>query len=321
MFARNITERAGRVCVNAQRALALAARARRWHAWPLHSRAGCGSTDHRSPITDHAIRAGFTLLELLLVIGIITMLLVLITPAFTSMKTGADLTNAVYGIQGVLEHARTYAKANHTYVFVGFAEVDSSVDPSVSPQVTTGDTPYGRVAMAVVAAKDGTSQYQYATTDQGNDWNANYANGAHLIAVGKLQTYENLHSVPLDFASWTPTSHPNSKMARYQPTGPPYILSNALSRSVTPFTWPLGSPLDSGYQYLFDRVISFDPTGIARIATSTNGDAIAHVIEIDFQPAHGTVFQPLPPNFNQDVGSHAVIQLGTTDGAVRVYRP
>ena len=147
MFARNITERAGRVCVNAQRALALAARARRWHAWPLHSRAGCGSTDHRSPITDHAIRAGFTLLELLLVIGIITMLLVLITPAFTSMKTGADLTNAVYGIQGVLEHARTYAKANHTYVFVGFAEVDSSVDPSVSPQVTTGDTPYGRVAM------------------------------------------------------------------------------------------------------------------------------------------------------------------------------
>ena len=265
--------------------------------------------------------SAFTLLELLLVVGIIAILLVLITPAFTSMKTGADLTNAVYGIQGVLEHARTYAKANHTYVFVGFAEVDSSVDPSVSPQITTGDTPYGRVAMAVVAAKDGTSQYQYATTDQGNDWNANYANGAHLIAVGKLQTYENLHSVPLDFASWTPTAHPNSKMARYQPTGPPYILSNALSKSVTPFTWPLGSPLDSGYQYRFDRVINFDPTGIARIATSTNGDAIAHVVEIDFQPSHGTVFQPLPPNFNQDVGNHAVIQLGATDGAVRVYRP
>jgi hypothetical protein len=224
-------------------------------------------------------------------------------------------------VKGVLDNARAYAKANHTYVFVGFAEVDSSVDPSVSPQITTGDTPYGRVAMAAVAAKDGTSQYEYATTDQGNDWKANYANGAHLIAVGKLQTYENLHFVPLDFGSWTPTAHPNSKMARYQPTGPPYILSNALSKSATPFTWPLGSPLDSGYQYLFDRVINFDPTGIARIATSTNGDAIAHVIEIDFQPAHGTVFQPVPADFDQDVGSHAVIQLGTTSGAVRVYRP
>jgi hypothetical protein len=199
--------------------------------------------------------------------------------------------------------------------------VDSSVDPSVSPQNTTGATPYGRVAVAVVASKDGTSQYQYATSDQGNDWTANYANGAHLIAVGKLQTYENLHFVPVDFGSWSPTAHPNSKMARYQPTGPPYILGHALSNSVTPFTWPLGSPLDSGYQYRFDRVINFDPTGIARIATSTNGDAIAHVMEIDFQPSHGTVFQPLPDSFNQDVGNNAVIQLGTTSGAVRVYRP
>jgi prepilin-type N-terminal cleavage/methylation domain-containing protein len=190
---------------------------------------------------------GFTLLELVIVIGIIAILLVLVGPAFTTLTSGTDVSSAIYGVKGVLENARAHAKANHTYVFVGFAEVDSSVDPSVSPQITTGDTPYGRVAMAVVAAKDGTAQYEYATTDQGNDWKANYANGAHLIAVGKLQIYENLHFVPLDFGSWTPTAHPDSQMARYQPTGPPYILSNALSKSVTPFTWPLGSSLDSGY--------------------------------------------------------------------------
>jgi type II secretory pathway pseudopilin PulG len=266
--------------------------------------------------------SAFTLLELLVVIGVIGMLLVLIGSAFTTITSASDVAGAIYGIKGVLENARAYAKANHTYVFVGFAEVDSSVDPSVSPQITTGDTPYGRVAAAVVASKDGTSQYQYSRNgDQGNDWTANYANGAHLIAVGKLQTYENLHFVPLDFGSWTPTAHPNSKMARYQPTGSPFILGRAGSSSVTPFTWPLGSPLDSSYQYRFDRVINFDPTGIARIATSNNGDDIAHVIEIDFQPTHGTVFQPLPAGFNQDVGNHAVIQLGTTSGAVRVYRP
>jgi prepilin-type N-terminal cleavage/methylation domain-containing protein len=264
---------------------------------------------------------GFTLLELLIVIGVTGILLVLIGPALTTLTSGAGVSSAIYGVKEVLENARTYAKANHAYVFVGFTEVDSSVDSSVSPQITTGDTPYGRVAVAVVASKDGTSQYQYATSDQGNDWTANYANGAHLVAVGKLQTYENLHCVPVDFGSWSPTAHPNSKMARYQPTGPPYTLGHALSSSVTPFTWPLGSPLDSGYQYRFERVINFDPTGIARIATSTNGDAIAHVIEIDFQPTHGTVFQPLPPDFNQDVGNHAVIQLGTTNGAVRLYRP
>src|SRR5438046_2748553 len=41
------------------------------------NRAGCGSTDHRSPITDHAVRAAFTLIELLVVVGIIGLLLVL----------------------------------------------------------------------------------------------------------------------------------------------------------------------------------------------------------------------------------------------------
>jgi type II secretory pathway pseudopilin PulG len=291
--------------------------------------------DCRSPITDLPRRSrakagyysllprerasAFTLLELLVVIGIIALLMVLIAPAFTNIKSGNDFTAAVYGIQGLLENARTYAKANRTYVFVGFAEVDSSVDPSVSPQVTTGSTPYGRVAVAVVASKDGTRHFDYAITGQGSDWTANYSNGSHLIAIGKLQTYENLHFVPVDFGSWTPTAHPNSKMARYQPTSAPYILGNAASTSVTPFTWPVGSPLNSGYQYRFDRVINFDPTGIARIATSTNADAIAHVMEIDFQPTHGTVVPPVPTD--QDVGNHAVIQLGTTSGAIRVYRP
>ena len=270
---------------------------------------------------------GFTLLELLIVVGIIGLLLVLIGPVFTSMKTGADFTNAVYGIQGVLENARTYAKANRTYVFVGFAEVDSSVDPSVRPQVTAGPTPYGRVAIAVVASKDGTRHFQYTTANQGSDWQSNYEDsskpeyhGRHLLAVGKLKVFENLDFIRWNFGSWTAASHPNSKMARYQSTAP-YTLSGDWSglTPATPFSWPLGSPLNSGYQYRFDRVIYFDPTGIARIATSTNADAIAQVMEIDLQPTHGTLVPPNPSN--QDVGNQAVIQLGTTDGAVRVYRP
>jgi prepilin-type N-terminal cleavage/methylation domain-containing protein len=259
----------------------------------------------------------FTLVELLVVIGIIAILMVLIVPAFTNIKSAGDVTNAVYGVQGLLENARTYAKANHTYVFVGFAEVDSSVDSSVTPQVTTGSTPFGRVAVAVVASKDGTRQCQYTTSSQGSDWTANYSNGSHLVALGKLERYENLHF--LDFPPWTPAAHPNSNMARFQPTGTTYRLGNAASTSVTPFTWPLGSPLSSGYQYRFNKVINFDPQGIARIATSTNADELAQFMEIDFQPTHGTLVPPVPTN--QDVGNHSAIQIAPRTGATRIYRP
>ena len=141
-------------------------------------------------------RRAFTLIELLVVMGIIATLMVLVAPAFTSLKSAGDVTNAVYGIQGLLDNARTYAKANNTYVFVGFAEVDSSIDSSVSPQVTTGATPYGRVAVAVVASKDGTRHFQYATSGQGSDWQLNYAvqqtriSGGHLAAVGNAEVRE-----------------------------------------------------------------------------------------------------------------------------------
>ena len=43
--------------------------------------------------------------------GIIALLMSLVAPAFTNLKSAGDVTNAVYGIQGFLDNARTYAKA------------------------------------------------------------------------------------------------------------------------------------------------------------------------------------------------------------------
>lgn len=260
------------------------------------------------------VRAGFTLLELLIVVSILTLLLILMVPAFTSLKSAGNVTDAIYGIKGLLENARTYAKANHTYVFVGFAEVDSSVDPSASQQVAGN----GRVAVAVVASKDGTRQFNYVTSNQGSDWTAGYANGARLIAIGKLQRYENLHFLGVNFGSWLPSDHPNSNMARYQPSNNTYNLGT--SSSVTPFSWPLGKSLGNG-QYNFTIVVYFDPTGIARIATSNNADEISSVMELDLLSAHGTVPSPTPIPFVQDIGNHAVLQIAPMSGEVRIYRP
>ena len=84
---------------------------------------------------------GFTLLELLIVVGIIAVLFVLLAPAFTYIKGGTDVTSAAYTIKDVLDTARTYAKANNTYTWVGFFEEDTP-SPPTSP-ATPG---IGRVA-------------------------------------------------------------------------------------------------------------------------------------------------------------------------------
>src|SRR6266480_1574426 len=100
------------------------------------------------------LTSGFTLIELLVVIGVIILLTVLLTPAFTNLKSAGDVTSAAYTIKGVLEQARTYAMANNTYTWVGFYEEDVSQSPSNPATPGTG-----RLIMSIVASKDGTNIY------------------------------------------------------------------------------------------------------------------------------------------------------------------
>ena len=83
---------------------------------------------------------GFTLLELLIVVGIVGLLMVLIAPAFTTIKGGTDVTSAAYTIKGVLDTARTYAKANNTYTWVGFFEEDASARQPIRPPPGRGES-------------------------------------------------------------------------------------------------------------------------------------------------------------------------------------
>src|SRR5438876_6787451 len=119
---------------------------------------------------------GFTLLELLIVVGIIAVLLVLIAPAFTYIKGGTDVTSAAYTIQGALDTARTYAKANNTYAWLGFSG-------SIGSNVT------GSIALSVVASNDGTDLGTSVNQSPGNRVNITTL----VTAVAKVIRLDNAH--------------------------------------------------------------------------------------------------------------------------------
>jgi len=232
-------------------------------------------------------------------------LLVLVAPAFTSIKSGTDVTSAAYTIKGVLDTARTYAKANNTYTWVGFFEGDVS-QPPTNP-ATSG---IGRLVMSIVASKDGTRGYDLTNPTLPNPAWTNYNNGANLVAVTKLQYLDNVHlATTLNGPSYQPPT--SGSMARPWIQSNNYVIGNA-SPSVTPFDWPLGSGLSAG-QYSFQKVINFDPQGVVRIQYSTDSDAIAAYIEVGLQQTHGTSVSSSP--------NVVAIQLGGVGGEVSVYRP
>ena len=257
-------------------------------------------------------RVAFTLVEMLVVMGVILVLLALLVPAIKGIAGGNDFTMATGGIANTLEQARAYAMANNTYVYVGINEFDVTESSSVSPR-SAGPGKFGQVVVAAVAARDGTRGYD-ANNQAAAGWSSYYQNGSPLLAVDKLHVYNNVHLVDLESGGATPPA--TGKMARASVPDSTRI-GNASCASLTPFSWLLGTALGGG-QYKFTNVIQFDPQGVARIQV-TDSDAIASGIEIGLQPTHGNVVPSLPAN--QNVGNQAAVTIDCMTGAVRFYRP
>jgi type II secretory pathway pseudopilin PulG len=278
------------------------------------------SSDYRSPITDdhsfvqHQHTSAFTLLELLIVIGIIALLLVLIAPAFTSLKSGGDVTSAAYTIKGVLDTARTYAKANNTYTWVGFYEEDVS-----QPSISHGEDPctgcVGRLVMSIVASKDGTMLY---TLPLASAFTLDASpNQTALFQVGKLAKIDNLHlktfalptstPPPLDTFDTRPAPTP-APAAQIGDTAPPS------ANCYLKFHYPVGS---SSPQYPFTKVIQFSPHGEAVVDHSAffaGGVILAPISEIGVEPTHGAVVPVLTP------ANVFAVQFNGFAGDVKIYR-
>jgi len=221
---------------------------------------------------------------------------VLIAPAFTTIKGSTDVTSAAYTIKGVLDTARTYAKANDTYTWVGFSEenVANPASPNSSPP------PVGRVIVSIVASKDGTTVY---------DPNAlTTIDPTKLIQVGKLTKIDNLHL-------WTHTDIPTGRGSTFD-TRPnvasTYCIGDSSpANSATPFQYPVGNPAPAA-QYTFQKVLQFSPRGETRVNNNSNSPQIA--AEIAFEQTHGAATPAsLPANI-------VAIQVNGFAGDVSIYR-
>ena len=275
-----------------------------------------------SPITDHYSRpaqrgrtrapyravalreGGFTLIELLVVIGITGLLMALVVPAFTSLRGGTDVTSAAYTIKGVLDTARTYAKANNTYAWVGFYEENTT---AATP--TNSAPPYpgkGRVLLAIVASKDGTKIYE--NTDPAGSLPSD-----RVSQIGKLVKIEGVHLTDIGNPLPTPIPTPVPDTLRARPAipyteGSPLDHWNRInSDSSDPTQFPFGVQ-----NYTFYKTIRFNPRGDANINSTY---ALKHVGEIGVVQTHGDA-APTPPY----TGNIVAIQFAGLGGDVKIYR-
>jgi len=209
---------------------------------------------------------------MMMVIGIVVILMALIAPAFTSLKSAGDVTSSAYTVKGVLDQARTYAQANNTYTWVGFFEENVA-----NPSPNSATPKIGRIVMSIVASKDGTIVYDPSSPAK--------IDTTKLIQLGKLIKIENAHL-------WTHTDSPSGAGSTYDTrpnvtttyclgdTGPP--------NSLTPFQYPVGSPAPAA-QYSFKKGVQFSPGGVAQIINSTTSYSPQPAAEIGLEPTHGNV--------------------------------
>jgi len=247
------------------------------------------------PIFPRKKRA-FSLIELLSVMGIMSVLLALTVPAINALKGGSDFTRGVDEVELTLNRARTYAMTQNTYVWVGFYE-----ESALAQGATNTPPPYsgkGRVVMAVVASTDGTKIF-----DDGMA--AAPLPEARLFPLGRVVKISGVHladvgsptgsgqGAALDDRPATPYQDDASEAGR--------ISSAHAGRTPFPFA-------QNGYT--FYKTLRFSPSG----EVSINGSPVPRRLgEIGLIPTKGDQVMDASENL-------AAIQFSGMGGNVRAYR-
>lgn len=240
---------------------------------------------------------GFSLIELLAVMGFMSLLLAVTVPAVNSLKGSGDFTRAVDEMELALNRARTYAMAQNTYVWVGFYEesgAGGSGGASLPPYAGKG-----QVVIGMMASTDGTKIFEDDVTP-GN------LPDSRLKPVGRLQKISRVHLT--DVGAPSGTGDPHALAGR---PDAPYAGADAEANRIssdsaqrTPYPFAMSG-------YTFHKTIRFSPSGEATI----NGAAVPKRLgEIGLVPARGDQVASLEANL-------AAVQFAGIGGSVRSYRP
>lgn len=228
--------------------------------------------------------SGFSLVELLVVIGLIVLIAGFASSALRGIAEGNSHQKALIGISSALENARQSAVANGTYTWVAMS---NERDPESRQNVVT---------VATLASKDGTR-------------GSSVADPSNVRLLSKIEKFE---SVVLD------DDPPSSSRLRL-----PNVNSVPASPSESQFQ-PDSKDLSNDYSKLqFNWVVMFTPRGEAVVdanpasgQSDADGDSIDLVEAIDFAviPSRGENPSPIEEK------SAAAIRINGLTGQVDVYQ-
>jgi type II secretory pathway pseudopilin PulG len=201
----------------------------------------------------HTCVTAFTLVEMLVVMGMMISLTVLSGPAFRALVGASSVDRAIADLSGTMEFARTYAMANGTYVRVVFATMTTPTGNRLLPAT---------VALTIYPA-DGTLDHGTASDmEDPTKWRAL----GKPVVLNDLLVYNSING-------WSPDTSADASPS---------------SSTIDDFMRKTAGVLDGAQDPNYTTCIQFNPDGEAGVTSSAPSRYIKIALDEPASPTDTT---------------------------------